>query len=290
MKNYILTSLLFLCFTVTFSQKKSDIKEGWDTNGRFTFLFNQSAFSNWAAGGDNTLAGNIVINYEFNFKKDNFIWNNKLSASYGMTKSESVDFSKKTNDGINFTSLLGFDAKKNWYYSILFNFKTQFTKGYKYIKVDGVETRRDYTNFMSPGFLLIGPGMLWEKSKDFKFNLAPATMKFVFVDPTHTLPDKKYFGVDEGKSLRFELGFSASMFYKFKIMEDIFMENTLAFYSNYLDNPQNIDINYMVDIEMRINKYFTTEFLFQIIYDDNAYKGFQVRELFGVGIKYTFDK
>lgn len=294
MKNCIISLLLIFTITISYSQnqtakgKKIDEKEGWDTNGKFTFLFNQSAFSNWAAGGDNTLAGNLSINYNFNFKKDNFIWNNKIITSYGMTRSKSVDFPKKTNDGFNYNSMLGFDADGLWFYSLLINFKTQFTKGYKYKKVDGVEVREDYTNFMSPGYLLIGPGMLWEKNPNFKFNLAPATSKFVFVDKNYTLPDKKYFGVEEGENLRFELGFSASMYYKFKLMENVTMENILAFYSNYLDNPQNIDLNYTLNLDMNINKYLSADFIFQTIYDDNAYKGFQVREMFGIGINYKF--
>ena len=295
MKNCIISLLLLFTITCTFAQnktvkeKKIEEKEGWETEGRFTFLFNQSAFSNWVAGGDNTLAGNISVNYKFNYKKDNFIWNNRFVASYGMTKSKNVDFPKKTNDGLNFNSMLGIDADGYWFYSVLINFKTQFTKGYKYLKDEnGKEYREDYTNFMSPGYLLIGPGMLWEKSPNFKFNLAPATTKLIFVDEKYTLPDKKYFGVAEGESLRVELGFSASMYYKFKLMNNVTMENILAFYSNYLDNPQNIDLNYTMNIDMNINKYLSADFIFQTIYDDNAYKGFQVREMFGIGINYKF--
>ena len=54
----------------------------WTTKGNFKFLFNQSAFSNWVARGDNNLAGNVGINYDFNYKKNNFAWNNKILASY----------------------------------------------------------------------------------------------------------------------------------------------------------------------------------------------------------------
>lgn len=290
MKNRILSTIFMLFFVVLSAQKKEvDEKEGWENNGKFTFLFNQSAFSNWAAGGDNTLAGNLSGNYTFNYKKKGFIWNNRILASYGLTKNKSTDFPKKTNDGINYNSMFGFDADNLWFYSILINFKTQFTKGYKYAKDEnGKEIRTEHTNFMSPGYLLIGPGMLWEKNPNFKFNLAPATSKFVFVDKNSTLPNKKYFGVEEGKSLRFELGFSASLYYKFKIMENVTMENILAFYSNYLDNPQNIDINYTLNLDMNINKYLSADFIFQTIYDDYAYQGFQVREVFGIGINYNF--
>jgi hypothetical protein len=291
MKNSIIT-LLFILFISTISAQKKDYinKEGWTNIGKFTFLFNQSAFSNWASGGDNTVAGNATVNYTLNYKKNKFIWNNKLIASYGLTKSANTDFPKKTNDGININSMFGYDAENYWFYSFLMNFKTQFTKGYKYAKVDGVETRTLYTDFLSPGYFLIGPGMLWEKSNDFKINLAPATSKFVFVDKDFTLPNGDYFGVEEGENLRYEVGFSASLLYKFTIMENITMENIVALFSNYIDQPKNIDLNYTLDIDMKINKYFTANFIFQTVYDNNAYSGFQIREVLGIGANYNFER
>ena len=42
---------------------------GWKTKGNFSLLFNQSNFSNWVAGGENNLSGNVSINYDFNYKK-----------------------------------------------------------------------------------------------------------------------------------------------------------------------------------------------------------------------------
>lgn len=291
MKNHILLIALISSFSVVFAQKKDYInKEGWTNIGKFTFLFNQSAFSNWASGGDNTIAGNATANYTLNYKKNKFIWNNKLIASYGLTKSANTGFPKKTNDGIMLNSMLAYDADNYWFYSFFANFKSQFTTGYKYKKnADGKEIRTPHTDFMSPGYFLIGPGMLWEKSNDFKINLAPATSKFVFVDEDFTLPNDAYFGVKEGESLRYEIGFSASLLYKFVIMENISMENVFALFSNYIDNPQNIDLNYLMDIDLKVNKYFTANFIFQTIYDNNAYSGFQVREVIGIGINYNFE-
>ena len=35
----------------------------------FSFLFNQSAFNNdWRAGGVSSMAGNLAVNYDFNYK------------------------------------------------------------------------------------------------------------------------------------------------------------------------------------------------------------------------------
>jgi hypothetical protein len=278
--------VLVMSFLGALSQEK---KEGWTTKGNFKFLFNQSAFSNWVARGENTLAGNVDVNYDFNYHKNKLTWNNKILASYGLTKTQNTEFEKKTDDRFEFNSLIGLKAKKNWYYSILLNFKTQFAKGYKYGKDEnGKEIRDEYTSFFSPAYFLLGPGMLWEKSANLKLNIAPTTTKLTIVDKSFTLPDKKYFGVEEGKSTRLELGFNASFYHKFIMMENVTMENIFSLYANYLDNPQNIDLDYTMNIVMKVNKFLSTNLIFQTIYDDNAYGGFQVREVFGVGINYMF--
>lgn len=289
MKKGILLTFTLLCFTFSFAQEKVKDTTYWTKKGKVTFLLNQSAFSNWVAGGESTIAGNLGVNYAFNYKKDKVLWNNRIIASYGLTNSKNSDFTKKTDDILEFNSLVGIKAKGYWFYSFLLNFKTQFAKGYEYGKdANGKETRTAYTNFMSPGYLLLGPGILWEKNPNFKFNLSPIMTKFVFVDKNFTLPNNAYFGVDEGKSMRFELGFSAAAYAKFNIMENVSMENILALYSNYLEDPQNIDIDYTMNLVMGINKYLSANLIFQTIYDDNAYEGFQIREVFGLGINYDF--
>lgn len=229
------------------------------------------------------------MNYDFNYSKDNFTWNNKILASYGLTKSKNSEFEKKTDDRLEFNSLLGLKASELWYYSMIVNFKTQFRTGYKYGKDEnGKEIRTEHTDFMSPANILIGPGMLWKKRDNFKFNIAPATAKWVLVDEAFTLPKKAYFGVEEGESSRFELGFNMSGYLKFDLMENVTMENIMNLYANYLEDPQNVDLDYTMNINMKVNKYLSTNFIFQMKYDDNAFEGFQIREVFGVGLNYGF--
>ena len=288
MRKILLTAILVMASTLIFAQDEEPT-EGWTKNGTFTFLFNQSAFSDWVAGGENNIAGNIGLNYDFNYKKGTVTWDNKLITSYGLTRSKNSPFEKKTDDRFEFTSLYGKQSKGNWFYSAFLNFKTQFTTGYTYGKDEnGQEIRTEFTNIMSPGYLSFGPGMLWKKSDNLKLNLAPATAKFVFVDKEFTLPNDAYFGVEEGKSTRFELGFNASFYTKTNLMENVSMENILNLYSNYLEDPQNMDLDYTMNIVMTINKYLSTNFIFQTIYDDNAFGGFQIREVLGLGINYTF--
>ncbi|HQE34235.1 MAG TPA: DUF3078 domain-containing protein [Flavobacterium alvei] len=269
------------------------IKNGWKTKGKITFLFNQANFNNWVAGGENSFSGNLGIDYKIDYKKDNFSWENRFLASYGILQTQNTDFEKKTDDQIEINSIVAKKTKGYWYYSFLVNFRTQFTKGYVYSKdSNGAEIRTQNTNLMSPGYLLFGPGMYWKKTDNFKLNLAPLTAKFTFVDSFYTsIPgyvDNSYFGVDANKSVLFQLGFNASAYYKFNIMENVTAENYLSLYSNYLEKPQNIDINYNLNIVMKINKVLSANLNFQAIYDDDAFAGFQTKEVFGVGVNYNF--
>lgn len=290
MKKGISLLVSLMVFSSSFSQDKEEAqKEGWSNKGNITLLFNQSAFSNWVAGGENNVAGNVSVNYNFNYLKGNITWDNKIIASYGLTKSKNSEFEKKTDDRFEFSSLFGKKGEKNWYHSLFVNFKTQITKGYIYSKDENdKEIRTDYTNFMSPATISMGPGMLWKKNDNLKFNLAPATSKLVIVDKNFTLPNEAYFGVKEGESARFELGFNASGYAKFTIMENVSMENVLNLYFNYLEDPENVDLDYAMNIVMKINKSLSTNFTFHTIYDDNAFEGFQIREVFGIGINYDF--
>jgi hypothetical protein len=204
--------------------------------------------------------------------------------AFGLTKIKGQDV-QKSDDRIEWNSLIGKKASGYWFYSAFLNFKTQFA--------DDLDSDTEGpTKFLSPGYLQFGPGMLWKKSDNLKVNFAPATAKLVIVDNYFTtVPlyvDGDYFGVDQGKSTRFEFGAAIGAYYKFNLMENVSMENILNLYSNYLEEAQNVDLDYTMNIVMSINKYLSANLSFQTIYDDNAFEGFQTREVFGLGLNYGF--
>lgn len=313
-----LALLLFVLANLTFVQAQNSEKEliqntekavkkindtiegeGWKTKGTVSLLLNQSSFNNWIAGGEDSFSGTLGINYDFNYKKNDVTWDNKVLASYGLLQTKNADFEKKTDDRFEFNSILGKKAFGQWYYSYFLNFRTQFSTGYLYDKdANGKEIRTENTKFMSPGYLTTGPGIYWTKDDNLKINFAPLTSKFTFVDGAYTsgidqgtgLPyvSGDYFGVDANKTMRYELGFYASVYYKLAIMTNVTAENILNLYSNYLEDPQNVDINYSLNIIMKVNKFLSANLSFQAIYDDNAFQGFQTREVFGLGVNFGF--
>lgn len=96
------------------------------------------------------------------------------------------------------------------------------------------------------------------------------------------------FGVLQGDSSRFELGASISVYCKLNLIPNVSIENRLNLYSNYLQDPQNVDVDYQMNVVMKINRYLSANIALQTIYDDNAIKAVQVREVFGLGVNYGF--
>lgn len=276
--------LLFLVFSTTFfysQKKKNDTlpKPKWKVHGRFTFIFNQSSFTNWVSGGENTVAGNLNINYDFNYKKNNINIDTRVITGYGLSHIGDKGY-RKTNDRFEFNSLLGVKSKKDWFFSYFVNFKTQYTRGYNY-KVEPAETVSD---FFSPAYLSFGPGMLWKKSDNLNINIAPAAARLTFVNDFFS----GKFGVEEGKNSAFSLGFNLAGYSKFNLMENIEMENILAVYSDYLEKPENVDIESQTNIRFKVNRHIKMHMTFHAIIDDNASSSIQFRQLFGLGLNYSF--
>ena len=259
----------------------TDTTKLWTKKGNLSLLFNQSAYNKqWLGGGTSNMAGNFGINYDFNYKKGAVVWDNKFILAYGLSKIKGDSRTAKTDDRLELNSLWGKKASGDWYYSMFFNFKSQMDTGYdkNLVKI---------SHFFSPAYFQLGPGILWKKSDNLSVNFSPTTSKLILVH-NHFTDFGPSFGVLQGDTSRFEFGASITAYYKFIIMANVSIENRLNLYSNYLDDPQNVDIDYQMNVVMRINKYLTANVALQTIYDDNSVQAVQVREIFGIGANYGF--
>lgn len=306
MKKVILLTLCILTSFVALAQDDPETegpKDGWNKAGNVALLFSQAAFNDeWTGGGTSNYAANLTLAYDANYRKGNLSWDNRVMADYGLTKTRDQEFNRKTSDRLELNSVLGRQIKEtNWYYSFFGNFRTQFTSGYAFGEdANGNEIRTETTKLFSPAYLMAGPGFLWKKNDNLKVNISPATAKMIFVSSKFTDVGNSpmaiaafndaggYFGVEANETTRFEFGASLGAYAKFNLMENISVENVLNLYSNYLDNPQNIDIDYTLNLVMSVNKWITANATFQAIYDDNAVQAIQIRETLGIGVTYGF--
>lgn len=293
--------LIMLCTAVAaFSQGTTpapvkDTTRVWTIHGTNTILINQSSFSNWSAGGVNALATNVVFDYDFNYKKGKWSWDNKAILGYGISKVAGTGW-RKNDDRIILNSLLGYQAAQYWLYTFYANFQTQFTKGYTY---DANGTSTLISAPFAPAYLTFGPGFAYKKSDNFRVNVSPAAVRLTTVD-NDALSSNGAFGVTPGKKSLVEFGASLDGYYKVNIAQNIAFENILKLYSNYLSKPANVYADYAANIYMKVNKLVTVNAGIELISDPNAkipvmnngiteyHSLLQVKQIFGAGLTYKF--
>ena len=301
-KILLLITVCLLTFSGFSQEKKEETKGPWTKVTNVSLLFNQAAFNDkWQGGGTSNYAANFGLTHDANYSKDNITWDNRIVIEYGIANQKEQEFTRKTNDRFELNTLIGKEIKESlWYYSFFLSARTQLANGYDFGEdQDGKPIRTQATKILSPGYFQAGLGMLWKKNDNLKLNIAPATSRLIVVNSqfTNVGPNQSdidtfnqvgYFGINANQTSRIEFGAAVGAYGKFTLFENVVLENVLNLYSNYLENMQNVDIDYTANLVMSVNKWITANVTFQAIYDDNAVKGFQIREALGLGLTYGF--
>jgi hypothetical protein len=289
----------------TLRTQTTDTIKGWKTGGVFAINLAQTSLTNWSAGGQNSVAVNGIFSTFANYKKDKTAWDNSLDLGYGLLKQgKNTDF-MKTDDKIDFLSKYGKEAFKNFYYAILFNFKTQMAPGYKYPDVDN-----KISNLFAPAYILLAGGMDYKPNAYFSAFIAPLTAKVTIVND-QKLSDAGAFGVKPGEKTLGEVGGYLRAIYSKNDFKSEFMKNVsfttkIDLFSNYSEKPQNVVVSWETLIAMKVNKYISVNFNTHMMYDDKIKTPFdtdgdgtiesgelrgakvQFKEILGVGFSYNF--
>lgn len=282
--------MLGMMMPVLAQEPEQAVEPKWKTGGNTGFTFSQVSLTNWAAGGENSLATNAYTSLFANYKKGKGVWDNTLDLAYGLIKQGGEDF-RKSDDKIDFASKYGYSAGKKWYYTALLSFKSQFTNGYKYPN-DSVPISR----FLAPGYILGSLGMDYKPNDLLTVYISPLTGKITLVHDDD-LSNAGAYGVEKGEKSRAEFGGYFKMMFKKSLMENIDFTSKLDLFSSYTHNPQNVDVNWEVLIGMKVNKYITANLSTQLIYDDDIMiaqkEGLpgprtQFKEVFGLGFTFRF--
>ncbi len=258
----ILFTLLVVMCQMTYAQNDTI----WRTGGLLSVNFNQVSLSNWAGGGENSLALNGLANLFAKYKKGKVAWDNNLDLGYGIVK-QGEEKIRKNDDRLEFNSKLGYDAyKAKFYYTVLANFRSQFAPGYNYPRTD---SSRYISKFAAPAYALLALGIDYKPKDYFSCFLSPLTARWVLVGDD-SLANAGAFGVDSGKNVKQELGAYLNTRFQKDIMKNVNFMTKLDLFSNYMKDPQNIDVNWELLLTVKVNKYITASIGTQLIYDDET--------------------
>lgn len=290
---FILVGTLFSLFSI--AQEDTTKTGPWTTGGNFNLQFSQAAYSNWQAGGTNSLTSNGVVSLFADYSKGKWAWENTLILAYGLSFQDSVF--NKTDDRFELNTRLDRNFRKYWNFSALLNFRTQFTNGYDQPGI--TEDTLKVSGFLAPAYTLLGLGFTYKPNPKFNAFISPLTSKITIVNDTR-LSNRGAFGVDTGSTVRFEAGGYLNVTYNTPLATNVKMQSTFGLFSNYLDgNYKFVDVNAEVLIFMKVNKYITANISLNMIYDHDILfdtnndgqvdaQRTQFKEVLGVGFVYDF--
>jgi hypothetical protein len=310
-----LVMLSFTAFTVkaqivsqdALKVQQIDSLEGWKRGGVTSLNLAQTSLTNWAAGGQNSFSVNSLISLFSNYRVAETAWDNTLDIGYGLLRQGAGADFIKTDDRFDFMSKYGRKAFDDFFYAAMVNFRTQMTEGLDYAN----DTTR-ISDLLAPAYLLGALGLDYKPNNYFSAFIAPVTAKLTIVND-QALANAGAFGVTPavydaagnvitpGEKLKSEFGgylrlvFTKNDFTQ-ELLRNVYFTTKADFFSNYVDNPQNIDINWETTIALKVNRFLSVNISTHLIYDDDinivvdgvAAPRVQFKEILGVGFSYTF--
>ncbi len=263
-------------------------KAGWRKGGLFTVNVAQGSLSNWQGGGDkNSFSAIGFLNLFAILKEGKHVWQNNLDLGYGYINTTSLG-ARKSDDRIDLLSKYGYQIGEKWYASGLFNFRTQFTPGYSYEKdANDADIRTLTSKFLAPAYVILSAGAEYKPTSYFSLFLSPLTERWIIVTDD-SLSNAGAYGVDPGKKSRNELGAFVSAQFEKEILKNVTYKSRLDAFSNYKENPGNIDIFWTNIFALKVNEFLSANIAFDLLYDDDAIARLQLRQILGVGFSAKF--
>lgn len=253
----------------------------WTKGGTIGFNTTFTYLNQWAAGGNNSISTTGLFSYFANYRKGKHAWDNSLDVAYGLLLQGLDSRAIKTDDKIDITSKYGRQASEKWFFAGLVNFKTQFAPGFAPQSNGLPDWNRKISDFLAPGWVLGSVGMDYKPNAKLTAFISPVTYRGIIV-MDQDLADAGAFGVEKarvengaivagtGANFRTEMGAYARVQYATPIMENVNWTSKLELFSNYLEDPQNVDLSWENLISMKVNKFLTCTIFTHMIYDDNT--------------------
>ena len=295
------------------------VEKGWVDRGSISINSTQTYLSNWSAGGTSAINISGMGTYSLFYRDDRHSWDNIFNFAYGRSLIDIKEPSIKTDDKLDITSKYGRLAKYNWSYTAMLNFKTQFAPGY----VAGAKglpdiARGKISDWLSPAYFTAALGMDYLEQRKITCFVSPFTCKGTIVK-NQKLANLGQFGVTPaiydpegnlvtpGKNIRIEYGAYVRLGFSKSWKEQYRLDSQLELFSSYLNQPENIDVNFEGVLGCKINKYLGFSVIMQMLYDDDIIlvktpagfdnqgnptaeikgPGLQLREVLAIGFQYS---
>jgi hypothetical protein len=258
---------------------KTEKKPSWKHTMIISASITQVSFTDWAQGGENALAYALFLEGKSTYTRDSIEWVNSYKFGYGQARLGSLGI-RKTDDMINFESLVTYRIGKyiNPYASI--SLKTQLSEGVTY---DATGLAIPVSNFFDPAYLIQAIGLGYQPIPEVKTRLGIAlreiiTKKFITYsdDPTTTQVEKTR--IDGGMESVTEVGWN--------VMENVIFNSKLEIFAP-LKRFNQTTIRSDNTLSAKVNKFLSVNLNVQLINDPQVQARTQIKETLAMGISFT---
>lgn len=144
----------------------------WKCTGLVGLNANATGMVNWAAGGNNNIAGNVFGKLCLAYSENNLSWETTLDAEYGLTYvDQKFDKLQKSSDRLNFTTKFGWAFQPKWFLTVNAGFLTQFDLGRSY---NGTSAPNPViSNILAPSYTDISVGLDYKPVDFFSLYMSP---------------------------------------------------------------------------------------------------------------------
>lgn len=238
----------------------------WNFKTNMSYLLSQGIISNWAKGGESNIStvADITSTLTYNNRETKGTSVTTGRFALGLQASGREGKIRKNQDILEINSKLNHSAFGKFDLSGLFQFKTQFLPGYNYPN-DSVKVSK----FFNPASIIFGYGLEYKPEKNTSISFSPLSYKSTFVPDTANINQTKY-GIPADRWSKNELGAYLTVTSKVTLFEKVTMSNRLQLFSNFIEKPQNIDIDWEMIATIGLNWFTDLRINIHLIYDDDT--------------------
>lgn len=172
-KTLFIVAALATC-AMAFAQDEAEQPKNWKYSGVIGLNANGTGMVNWAAGGNNNIAGDIFGKFNVGYEKNNLSWDAVLDIDYGLTFiDQKYDKTQKTSDHLNFDTKFGWAFQPKWYLTVNAGFHTQFDLGRKYSGDENFDPI--ISKILAPSYTDISVGFDYKPVDFFSLYMSPVS-------------------------------------------------------------------------------------------------------------------
>jgi hypothetical protein len=273
-------SIILLISSTSFAQNETVADTTWQKELIGSLSFSESYFDNWAAGGENAIAGQLDLGGKLIYNNEKYTWTNTGKIAYGSSKIADAE-AKKTIDELKIESLVSYITEMFADPYFAFKAETQLAPGYTYTDDEKIQV----SAFMDPGYFTQSLGLKYDPTECLSIRFGGAIKETLTRDYPAPYADDS--DTEEIEKTKVEPGAETVIGFSKNISETTQITSTIDLFNNFKSFDAT-DAKWDTDITTKITEYINVKLSVKIFYDKDISPKRQLNQALMLGISYTF--